>query len=233
MALITSDDVTNRFRSDVDDPLRGPVDTPDADALWKIDEVNDYLADAVEYVARKTLVQFQTFELPVTANQPLVPLQGSTTVLDIEHAYLQGANRYLQPRNTDGGFSYHDDYNSPFILFSTKWEQQTGSPRFYLRDYKPGNLRLVPIPVANDTLTLTASTIPAFAPGSPLPFTTREDKHLVVLWMKKLAYAKHDSDTYDSKRSEQFESEFYRLAEDRKYEAKRMRRSVQPAQFSW
>lgn len=233
MAVITSDDVINRFRSDVDDPLRGPVDDPDVDALWKIVDVNGYLEDAVERVALKTLVQFKTLALQVTADDPYVKLPSSLQVLDIERAYLEGANRELWPQNVDTPMRRLGDYGAPFVTLTSNWETATGTPARYLRDETPNRLRLVPIPTAADTLRVTAKTVPFFVAGMPLPFTTREDQHLVLLWMKKLAYSKHDADTYDPQRAEKFEAEFEARGVDRKYEAQRLRHAVQPNMFSW
>lgn len=233
MAVITSDDVIKRFRSDVDDALRGPDDAPDVDSLWSIDEVNGFLEDAVDRVAAETLSEFRTFTIPVTANEPFVSLPSSMQVLDIERAYMKTARRSLLPQNVDTPLRYTGDYGSPFSIFHSEWETVTGTPRHYVRDERPNALRLVPIPTANDTLEITAKTIPAFTAGGALPFSTLRDRHLVVLWMKKLAYEKRDADTFDPTRASKFEAEYESRMEDRKYEAQRVRRAVQPVRFSW
>jgi len=233
MAVIASADVINRFRSDVDDPLRGPTDAPDADSLWSIDDVNGYLEDAVERVAAETLSEQRTFTVPVKANEPYVGLPSSVQVLDVERAYLKGAHRSLDPQNVDAPLHYTGDYGSPFSVFHSEWETVTGTPQRYVRDEKPDALRLVPIPTADDVLEITAKTVPAFTAGSALPFSTRRDRHLVILWMKKLAYEKHDADTFDPKRAEMFEAEYEIRVQERKYEAQRVRRAVQPVRFSW
>lgn len=233
MTVITSADTINRFRSDVDDSLRGPVDAPDVDALWKIDDVNGYLEDAVDRVAAETLAEFRTFTVPVKAAELYVNLSTSMQVLDIERAYLQTARRSLHPQNVDAPLRRLGDYGSPFSIFHSEWETVTGTPTHYIRDEKPNALRLVPIPVADDTLEITAKTIPAFTAGGTLPFSTLRDRHLVILWMKKLAYEKHDADTFDPARASKFEAEYEARMQDRRYEAQRVRRSVQPVRFSW
>lgn len=233
MAIIAASDLIARFRSDVDDPLRGPSTAPDDDCLWSIQDVENYLEDAVERVAAKTLQLFKTFNVNVVPQQPLIALPSAFTVQDIEHVLLVNERRYLIPRNVDGGFGHHGDYASPWILYSTKWEYQVGTPVYYVRDMQANNLRLTPIPTVADTLTITASTIPTYAAGMPLPFVTLRDQYLVLLWMKKLAYNKHDADTYDPQRSDRCEAEFMRLVTERKYEAQRVNRAVQPVRFSW
>lgn len=233
MAIITSTDVINRFRSDVDDPLRGPSTAPDNDCLWSADEVNMYLADAVERVASETLQLFKTFTTGVVPNKPIIALPSAFTVQDIEHVLLVNERRYLEPRNVDGGFGRHGDYASPWVLYSTKWEFQVGAPVYYLRDVQANALRLAPIPIAADTLTITASVVPTYTCGAPLPFSTFRDQHLVLLWMKKLAYSKHDADTYDPQRADRCQAEFETLTTKRKYEAQRVSRATQPVRFSW
>lgn len=233
MALLAATDVINRFRSDVDDPLRGPASAPDDDCLWSINDVAGYLADAVERVAVDTLTQFTTFNLAVVPGQPFVTLPSAYTVQDIELVFLTVAKHYLEPRNVDGGFVRRGDYESPWLLFTTKWEDQVGTPKWYIRNMVPGKLRLVPIPSVADSLEVSASVIPTYTAGAPLPFNTLRDQYLVLLWMKKLAYSKHDADTYDPQRASQCMAEYEALALERKYEAQRVRRAAQPVRFSW
>gem|GEM_PF-3409841 len=233
MTVLTSDDTITRFRSDVDDPLSGPADAPDVDALWKITEVNSYLEEAVERVAAEVLAQFKTFVVPVKTGEPYVKLSASMEVLDIERAYMQTARRTLEPQNVDAPLHRLGDYGSPFSVFHSEWETVTGTPTHYIRDEKPNALRLVPIPAADDTLEITAKVVPFFVAGMPLPFNTLRDRYLVLLWMKKLAYSKHDADTFDPQRAAANEAEYKTRMDERKYEAQRVRRSVQPIRFSW
>lgn len=233
MALITSEDVIRRFRSDVDDVLRAESAPTDADALWSIADVNDYIADAVERLARRSLSEFQMLVVNVVANEPLCKLSSSLIVLDIDHVYMNIGSRTLHSRNVDSLVGYNDDYGSMFPRVGSPWETRTGTPIYYLRDLKNNALRLIPIPVVNDTLNISATVAPAYVEGAPLPFTTREDMALILLWMKHLAYSKHDADTFDPTRASMFADQFERDTLDRRYEAQRLRHSVQHIRFSW
>lgn len=230
---ISTDDVIKQFRSDVGDPLRGPVDTPDADALWKIVDVQFYLNAAASKVARDTYALRRTFDVPVTANEPFAKLPASTPVVAIYRAYLNTARRLLDERNLNSPVGARLDYGE--IMYSDdNWTTATGTPQFYNREYKDGYLRLSPIPTANDTLTLTAALdAPTLTSGALLPFTTYDDVHLVLLWMKKLAYTKQDTDTYDPKKADAFEGEYAMRALDRRYAVERSRRAPGVTRFSW
>lgn len=229
--VTTTDDLVRRFRSDTDDALRGPADEPDADSLWSIADVADYMAEGVDRVARKVLPEFKTFDLPVVGGEPDVRLPAGFTVLDIRRARLKVARRSLDEVNVEGTGQALDDYYSTRI--NGDWEDLTGSPRMFTRNYRAGYLRLVPAPMANDTLTLTASYSPALVEGGPMPFEAPEDLYLVLLWMKKRAYEKHDADTYDPERAEKFEAEFERRCKQRESEARRIRRAPQSVRYSW
>lgn len=231
MAIVTTADMETRFRLSVDDVLRGPADAPDVDALWSSAEVQQYMADAVDKVACEVLSLFSTFNVAVTANQPLVTLPASKGVLDIKHVLLVSNTTHLHPRNVDDGFHYINDYQ--YILFNTEWEAQSGTPQFYIRDYVPGKLRLVPIPTVDDTLTITASVSPPLVTGAPLPFTNSEELYCVLLWMRFLAYSKKDADTYDPEQAKLNHDLFFEAALDRKYEAQRTRHAPRPAKFHW
>lgn len=229
---MSTDEVITQFRSDVDDPLRGPAATPDADSLWKIVDTQYYLNAAASKVARKTFALRRTFDLPVTASDPFVKLPVNAPVLHVYRAYLNTARRGLDERNLDeptvrldyGQLSRGDD----------SWATATGTPVVYNREYKAGYLRLLPVPTAADTLTLTAAyDAPRLVDGMPMPFVTYEDIDLVLLWMKYLAYSKKDVDTFDPQRAAANERDFNERARERRYEVEREYRSPGAVRYSW
>lgn len=78
-----------------------------------------------------------------------------------------------------------------------------------------GKLRLIRIPVANDTLNLVVERLPlvslAVARPAALPaeFEVRSEHHLAMLmWMKHLAYSKQDAETFDKARAAEEEQKF-------------------------
>lgn len=233
MPISTTDDLVRRFRSDVDDPLRGPASAPDNDALWSICDVRDYMQEASDRVAHKATPLFKTYSLKVTAGDPEVRLPTGDTLIDIRRAALLAGRRELVEQNIEEPARVRDDYGSSWYRDSLNWEELTGQPRSFIRNYTPGVLRLVPIPLDDDTLRVTASFSPQLADGAPLPFTEDADIYLMLLWMKKRAYEKHDADTYDPDRSKAFEAEYERRVVERESEARRIRRAPQSVTFSW
>lgn len=233
MAIVrTVDDLIRRFRSDVDDPLRGPTSAPDNDSLWSVSDVSDYMTEAAAKVGRVGQQLFRTMTFPIVANEAFIKLpQGMSAIFDIRRAYLQGIRREVEPANIDGLLRHHRDYG--FLNGTESWETWCGVPRFIIRDYVPGMLRLAPIPEASDVLEITAMFVPLMDDGMPLPFDDLEDIALMLLWMKKMAYSKHDADTYDKTLADKYEGEFERRSLARQAEARRVRRAVQPVRFSW
>lgn len=230
---MTTDDVITQFRSDVDDPLRGTAATPDVDSLWKLKDVAFYLNAAASKVARETYVLRRTIDLPVTAADPFVKLPASAPVVTIYRAYLNTARRTIDERNLDEPAGRQLDYDLP-LFNDDSWSTATGTPSVYNREYKDGYLRLSPTPIANDTLTITAAfDAPSLSSGMPMPFKTYDDIHLVLLWMKKLAYSKKDVDTYDPRKAADAEGEYNRRVIDRRYAVERERRAPGAVRFSW
>lgn len=230
---ISTDDVITQFRSDVKDALRGPADTPDVDSLWKITDVQFYLNAAASKVANDTYALRRTFDVPVTANEPMVRLSSTTPPIIIYRAYLNAARKVLDERNLNTPAQGRFDYG--LLQYSDdNWATATGTPSFYNREYKEGYLRLSPIPTSNDTLTITAALdSPPLQSGMMLPFNTYDDVHLVLLWMKKLAYSKQDVDTFDPNKAEKFDSEYTTRALDRRYAVERSHRAAGVVRFSW
>lgn len=232
--LFTTDDVIASFRSDVADPLRGPAATPDVDALWKITDTLRYLNEASSITASETRSLQRTFDFPiVAANGPMFKLPTSFELLDVHRAYLNTAHIDLHEHSLIAPHRPIWDYNQ-LVERGDIWATKTGTPRFFNREYQRGYLRLEPIPLTDDVLTITATIGPqSVGLGQPLLFDNYRDIQLVLLWMKKMAYAKQDVDTFDEGKSQSYEAEFLKRALDRRYEAERLRRPSGTVAFSW
>jgi hypothetical protein len=233
MTLIrTPGELAARFRSDVDDPLRGPTTAPDNDCLWKIADVKYYMTVAASKVGRQGMQNFNTFTLPMVAGQAAYVLPiGSNFISDIRRMYLQTTRRELVETNIEDLKNYHRDYGE--IIGSGGWETLQGYPHWFIRNYYPGQIRLVPIPTMNDTIEITAMLVPIMDDGFPLPFQDPIDLELMLIWMKKMAYSKNDADTYDSDKALKWEREFDQGILDRNSEARRVRRAPTRTLFQW
>lgn len=232
--LLTTDDVVTRFRNEVDDIVRGVGADAESAVLWTTDEIYAYMQEAINQTASGTLGLFKTFTIPYLATDgPYIALPSAYELFDISEVSTVAGRITLQPFNAADGGACFADYDNVFAN-SGGWDNATGRPRKYSRDFRPGYLRLYPAPTEDDTLTITANigAVDTY-PGMPLPFTNPKDVRLVLMWMKHLAYGKKDVDTFDPVRSSAEEAAFDKHVVERKYECQRLRKAPSPARFAW
>lgn len=235
MKYVTTDELEKIFRSEVDDPLRGVApDSPDVTCLWKSWEVMQYMNEAASEVARRLQSNHKSYTIPiVAADGPFYRLPSTTETIDISQAYLKVLQQELTEINLVNASYPINDYGYMTSSMS-HWQTATGNPIWFNREEKEGYIRLVPAPTKDDTLLITA-TVDSYNLdcGMTLPFPRLPDQRLMLTWMKKLAYAKNDADTYDTNKSQRFEQEFDRTVIDRRYELERQRRAPGRVRFSW
>lgn len=234
MLAYTSSDLNTIFRREVRDPLEGTADEPDSENLWSELEVYQYMTEAFDRVSKEVGGRYKIYQLAVVANQPLIYLPRA--VLDIRTARLLVAGVPVLQANADQ-FLYErvDDYGRNFLTASEMFTVTGSPPIHFIRDYELKQLRLVPIPAANDTLEIqctTTDTVPYDA-GMPLPLMDTEDQRLVLTWMKYLAYMKHDADTEDLVRARYYEKTFEDRVILRAADFERQHRAPTPIRMDW
>lgn len=218
--MLTSTDLIEQFREDVVDMKH--ADGSDDDVLWSDKLLLRYVNRAADKVARATLNYRVVGTVAVTAGDPYVSI-ADTRYLDIHYAYLMNARVELEPRNMGDDAPYRD-YGVRVI---NAWRDARGTPRVYIRDHRPGKLRLYPTPDADDTLELTYSALPPPIDfNQPLPFVEEVDFDLMLMWMQHLAYNRPDVDTYDPARADRFKMLFDQAASERRAESNRRRRTA-------
>lgn len=226
--ITTSDDLVGIFRREVDDLPQQNGST--AGSLWSDDDIYRYMNSAANMTARRVMSLYKIFELDITAGEGLIKFP-TERILKVRRAYSITGRREIRQLNMSDSYII-DDYG--LSVRSATWETTTGPPNSFALDYRPGYLRLFPIPTANDTLVVHAHVIPAImVPGDTVPFTADEDISLVLMWMKKLAYDKHDADTFDAGKSQRFEAEFERRVREREPEFRRQTRSPGVVRGIW
>lgn len=223
--IYTADQLIADFRSDVWDKAVAVGDSAPRDTLWSDDEVLRYINSACARLASDTLALRRRFELTVEAGNPLVRFPFDEILDELQVSFVVpglGRRRFLRKFDIDEGI-YRDDYGVQVLVAPDL--DAVGTPSHYTRDYDNRYLRLWSIPYLPGVLHAHAIVIPQpVMAGMPLPFSARQDIDLLLLWVKKLAYAKQDADTYDLDRSERFEAEYRRAALDRRSEIDRVRR---------
>lgn len=227
MALLLVDDLITDFRSDVFDRS---VDEDGAlrSTLWSDDEAMRYLNDAAAQWAADTLAYRRSFEFDLVPGQAVyrTPFEIIEVVQAMHRPLNGGRARLLWVFNQDDGY-IQDDYGQMFYTVADL-DTRTGLPRGISFDFAPLSARLYPVP---DTATLGSVFVnavvypPQLYPGMPLPCNNRQDRHLLLTWMKKLAYAKQDADTLDLARSKEYESEYAALYPRRMYSHDRATRN--------
>lgn len=235
MYATTTDELNLVFRSDVTDPLEGVSDTePDSECLWKNADVYRYMTAAFDALLRDTGVQYKVLNLTVMADSPYVTLPMS--VLEIRSAYLTVAKRELEPLNlNDRSGVLRRDYGLVRPFGSPVYDDSTGTPFSYVRDYARKQLRLSPIPVADDVLEIqcTATISIPMMEGMLLPVREVPDLNLALMYMKYMAYAKQDADTLDLVRSSDFKAQFDEGAKVRKGKLLNQRRTPGVIRPQW
>lgn len=222
----TTDELLADFREDVSDPLEG-IDAahPDSSNLWSNAVIYRYMTDACDRVARDTKGLVKLLTVAYTVGQSLIPLPRH--VLHIQNVRMASNNRELKQFNIDDTSAMAiSDYGIRANSFDQMFASN-GEPRVYVRDYDQRGIRIAPAPQRVDSLIMQCSIVPAvpMSAGMMLPFLERPDQHLILTYMKYLAYRKQDADTYDLKRSSEFKAEYDATVVDREQEFRNIRRA--------
>lgn len=217
-------EVIRQFRREVADPEMPGSDVsgvdPDADSLWKTDELLDYLDEAHRKTARDAYLFTENYSLSVSAEQDEVQLP--TEVFDVRLVRLQSSRRPLAPRNLNEAVgTAHDDYGHHSVAF---FDDSVGEPSAFILDYRPGYIKLVPKPAEADTLELNAYREPKDKLSTKqacLDVVSPQHQRAILYWMKKLAYEKQDADAMDLDRAMMFEQHYIRTIDTLKSEHRR------------
>lgn len=209
-------------RADVDD--NGDV----RDTLWDDKDLLRYLNAAAHRLASDTLYLRRRTVIPTVAGEPLsaFPMWSVIEFLSVGwRAPEYGrSTRSLTQFDIDG-YITTDDYGVRLDLLPDL--EATGTPGWFTRDWDNKFMRIHPIPQVDGVLEIQAIIYPdELYPGMPLPFQSRGDYELLLLWAKHLAYAKHDADTLDLERSKAFERQYELDVRNRASEVDRQRRDT-------
>lgn len=223
----TVDNLFERFRSDVYD--HGDIDDDGIrrDTLWSDDDLLEYSNAAAARWASDTHAYRRRFEINVDAGSNRVRFPFSEILDELNVTFSipgMGRRRVLHKFDIDEGLT-GDDYGQQ--IYTAPDLDAVGMPTHYTRDYDNQYLRLWKVPYMAGVMHAHAIALPPeMHAGMLVPFQSRLDVELVLLWMKKLAYAKQDADTLDLDRSLAFEAEYHRTVLDRASEIDRTRRDA-------
>jgi hypothetical protein len=204
---MTPSDLADIFRSDVDD-------TDEVDPLWTDIEVFSYMDRSQKMFARRTdyFADASTAEIvtvDVTADEAFVDLDPRITKIrgarlasngrkiefkkydDVEHSGYQGNRDY-----SDYGYHRFSGFNQ------VNWEIVKGAPTVAITDLEKDRIRLVPIPIDDDTINLHVYRLPLadITCDNDAVFEIDELEYQtgLIYYMKFLAYQKNDADVFNT-----------------------------------
>lgn len=194
-----------QLRYDLEDPeLPGEANdptNPDSDSLWTNAELLRYLDDAQRQFCTlvDALPDMFSFTSRVSATQPWV--ERDPLIKRIRHGYLTTAQREIQPISLvelQRGF-VDDDYGHRSI---NNWRTSTGTPSYVATDLDNLNWRLIPEPVADDTIEWSVYRLPLDGiTNTSSEIEIDERWHYDLLsWAKYMAFSKQDAETQDATR---------------------------------
>lgn len=225
--IITVEQFIDAFRSDVFDIADLDDDGNARDTLWSDADILRYINTAAARWASDTLALRRRFVVEFAADQATGRFPYDQILDDLAVSFVVpglGRRRSLRKFDIDEGV-VREDYGMQIIEAVDL--DTTGMPTHFTRDYDNANIRLYPIPHIAGQLTAAAIVLPnEIYPGMPLPATARLDIDLIMMWVKKEAYAKQDADTLDLSRSQAYEAEYKRYVKDRRSEIDRTRRDA-------
>ena len=232
MLCYTTTELAARFRADVND-LITDVDGGDFGCLWSNADVYNYMGDAADAVATRVGTLYKTIQLPFQAGDATV--RCPDYVLEIRYARLVNHNQTIEQVNLNSTcFGVRDDYGLQHTDASSLFAS-TGRPTSFVRDYDRKALRFAPTPTEADTLEIQCTTTPTIQmqPDVPLPFMDRKDQLLMLMYMKAVAYRKHDAETEDLVRANYWEAKYEAEVRDRESQLRRNRRAPGAIRMEW
>lgn len=206
--MLTIKNLYDAFRSDLTDPLLpGDGEAPDADSLWSDADIYRYINDAQIEVTRRTLVLQDILDIAMAVNTALYTVP--EWVLRPRRAHVAGNNeRKVALLNGDGDCFTSDDYGMQFTIAS---ENTTGPVQALIFDERPGKARAWPIPTVVETVRVHVFRLPKtrITDGNgKLEVSDNRFERALLLYMKKRAYEKEDTDVLNKGKSEGYFNQF-------------------------
>lgn len=196
------------FRREVDDTVE--------DYLWSDDDFYLYLDEAQKEFCRETdILKLSGLSIPVIATEAFVDLPSN--VIKIRSVVLVSTNKELPLHN-------YVELRQRGLDSIT----DNGTPTCIVADEATDQLRLLPIPIIDDSLQVTVYRLPTdiVDDGSALTITDSSHQRSLLMMCKAMAYEVHDSDTQDIAKAERYKTQFYQYARLTKSRRNRRNRKV-------
>lgn len=203
------------FRSEMDD-AEAPGNGDSSDSLWSDGDIFRYMDEAQREFARQTLCFADVVDVPVFADRKWVPI--SENIIEVREGVLESSGREVEPvhmQSVKNGV-FEDDYG---LFRRDRWRTMTGEPSYIVMDIREGYGRLVAIPTADNTIELSVYRLPereVTSSSTRLEVTDLSDQRALLLWMRKLAYEKHDVMSQSQDMAMLYEQRFLAYCDEKK-----------------
>jgi len=216
--IYTAEDLLDIFRTEVDDT--------EEDYLWTDESFFWYLDEAQREFARQTdILMSSDIVIPVVADESFITLPvGVEKIRDIRLLSTNGklpVINYVEVQGTHSASGYGEEL--------LDWNTSTGTPRFVIADEVTDQLRLVPQPIVNDSVTISAFRLPKIDiidDGSILELTDSSHQRSLLLLCKAMAYEVNDVDINDTARADRYRQQFFAYTAEVKSRRNRRNRRV-------
>lgn len=187
--------------------FRDQMDDNELPYLWSEDRIVDWLDEAQRRFAEITQIFKGTTTLNIVATEAFVALP--TDFIEFRTARSVTAGRRISKRNMNELEHTHAEGVYGESL-TGDWMTAKGVPSIISLDVQEGDMRLVPIPTADDTLSLYYVRYPKkiTASSSKTELTNEDHQRSLVLYARAMAYDDQDADVYDPRKAEQLEGKF-------------------------
>lgn len=187
--------------------FRDRMDDNELPYLWDEDRIIDWFDEAQREFVRITHILKATTTLTVTTDEEFVDLP--VDFLEFRTARSVTAGRRISKLNMNEleGAYVEGVYGESL---AGDWMTARGVPVIISLDVETAKGRLVPIPSADDTITLYYDKYPKTltASSSRTELTDPAHQKLLVIYAQAMAYDDQDSDTYDPKQATSKRGEF-------------------------
>lgn len=214
---MNSSELRDQFRLEVGDTAEPH--------LWEDPEVFRYIDDAQKTFCRRTGGLGDATSLGATR----VGFDAGDTFVDTHRSILKIRDAYL-PDGTHVTVLNYEDLAERGLRLDGRTDAQV---KVLIIGMQPHKARLYPAPTQSGTINLLIDRLPLKAiTGEDQNFEVDEQHHLHLLhWVKHLAYGKQDSETYDKRKSQEYETKFYAYCGEAKVEKDRAKHKTRVVSY--
>lgn len=222
------------------DKFRSEVNDTKPDFLWKEDEVYGYIDEAQKMFCRLTggLADSSSPLTLIKAKEGVKWASVSPRILKIRMASLVATDRPLtvlnfEDREIGPARFTTSDYGNLNTGLTLENDNLPGPIRALVTNEEENRVRWIQVPTEDQDVRLVTYRLPKEdIKGNSACLEINEQHHYYLLhWMKHLAYAKEDAETYDRGKSIEHDAKFRQYCAEAKSERERREHKYREVQY--